>query len=250
MRVIKAAGQQIAPESRRSLANLGVEMARLGLDSSEAPCISPEACAALAEIEEALGVIGHEAAAELLIDAEQPRPQLEIEIPEPSFDVARMTDLLDGDYADLRRKVRRFLTDPAFKHEFGVSKDIYREKILDWCREVAKQGWGALSFPKAQGGADDMLGFIAVFESLAFHDQSLVVKFGVQFGLFGGSILNLGSKRHHEKYLQAAGDLSLPGCFAMTETGHGSNVRDIETTCHLRSGPTRIYCPYPECRCP
>lgn len=61
-------------------------------------------------------------------------------------------------------------------------------------------------------------------------DQSLVVKFGVQFGLFGGSIYFLGTDRHHEAYLERVGDLSLPGGFAMTELGHGSNVRELETT--------------------
>jgi acyl-CoA oxidase len=56
------------------------------------------------------------------------------------------------------------------------------------------------------------------------------VKFGVQFGLFGGSVLQLGTTKHHEAWLRAIGSFQLPGCFAMTETGHGSNVRDIETT--------------------
>ncbi|MGM0705778.1 MAG: acyl-CoA dehydrogenase, partial [Bacteroidota bacterium] len=33
-----------------------------------------------------------------------------------------------------------------------------------------------------------------------------------------------------EKYLEDIGTLELPGCFAMSELGHGSNVRDLETT--------------------
>ena len=48
------------------------------------------------------------------------------------------------------------------------------------------------------------------------------MKFGVQFGLWGGSIHQLGTRRHHELYLRRIGSLDLPGCFAMTETGHGS----------------------------
>ena len=58
----------------------------------------------------------------------------------------------------------------------------------------------------------------------------MVIKFGVQFGLWGGSVLRLGTDYHHQKYLPATATVDLPGCFAMTEIGHGSNVRDIETT--------------------
>jgi acyl-CoA oxidase len=72
--------------------------------------------------------------------------------------------------------------------------------------------------------------FIVAFETLAYHDLSLVIKFGVQFGLFGGSIHRLGTERHHDEFLERAGTLDLPGCFAMTEWGHGSNVRELETT--------------------
>ncbi len=64
---------------------------------------------------------------------------------------------------------------------------------------------------------------------LGYHDLSLAVKFGVQFGLFGGSVASLGTQRHHEKYLTDIGTLELPGCYAMTEAAHGSNIRDIET---------------------
>ncbi len=57
-----------------------------------------------------------------------------------------------------------------------------------------------------------------------------MIKFGVQFGLWGMSIYSLGTTRHHQKYLPKIGTLEIPGCFAMTETNHGSNVRGIETT--------------------
>jgi acyl-CoA oxidase len=71
---------------------------------------------------------------------------------------------------------------------------------------------------------------VAAFETLALGDLSLLVKCGVQFGLFGGAVLHLGTKRHHERYLADIAALELPGCFAMTETGHGSNVQALGTT--------------------
>jgi acyl-CoA oxidase len=86
-----------------------------------------------------------------------------------------------------------------------------------------------LAYPESAGGADDMGAFVAVFETLAHHDLSLLVKFGVQFGLFGGSVQHLGTERHLD-VLRRAGTAELLGCFAMTEIGHGSNVREIETT--------------------
>jgi acyl-CoA oxidase len=71
---------------------------------------------------------------------------------------------------------------------------------------------------------------VAAFETLAFGDLSLLVKFGVQFGLWGGAVQQLGTRPHHERYLRAIATLELPGAFAMTEGGHGSNVQHLETT--------------------
>jgi acyl-CoA oxidase len=65
---------------------------------------------------------------------------------------------------------------------------------------------------------------------LAMSDLSLMVKAGVQWGLFGGAIENLGTERHHETYVKKLIDLDVLGCFAMTETGHGSDVQALETT--------------------
>ena len=46
----------------------------------------------------------------------------------------------------------------------------------------------------------------------------------------GGTIVKLGTARHHDTLLDRMDSLDLPGCFAMTELGHGSNVAGIETT--------------------
>lgn len=61
-------------------------------------------------------------------------------------------------------------------------------------------------------------------------DLSLMVKAGVQWGLFGGAVENLGAQRHHEEYVPKIINLDIRGCFAMTETGHGSDVQSLETT--------------------
>ena len=112
----------------------------------------------------------------------------------------------------------------------GLTTAEHRERVLEALKHLAGEGLGSLGYPARYGGSDDPAASVAVFETLAYGDLSVVVKFGVQFGLFGGSVLQLGTERHHEAYLEAIGSLALPGCYAMTETDHGSNVRDLETT--------------------
>src|SRR5215213_3033911 len=91
-------------------------------------------------------------------------------------------------------------------------------------------GGTAIGYPVEYGGQGEVGRSIAAFETLAFGDLSLLVKCGVQFGLFGGAVLHLGTRVHHERYLADITSLRLPGCFAMTETGHGSNVQALRTT--------------------
>lgn len=150
----------------------------------------------------------------------------------PGLDPVAMTHLLDGDQAAIRQRVRALLTEPTFAYVNLPDKAHYRDHVLGWCKRLAAEGLGALAYPKAYGGQDDMAQYLAVMETLSYHDLSLVIKFGVQFGLFGGSIHRLGTAAHHQHYLPAVSNLALPGAFAMTELGHGSNVRDLETTAH------------------
>ncbi len=39
--------------------------------------------------------------------------------------------------------------------------------------------------------------------------------------LWGGSVINLGTKKHKVKYFDGIDNLEYPGCFAMTELHHG-----------------------------
>lgn len=69
----------------------------------------------------------------------------------------------------------------------------------------------------------------ALHEVIGMYDHSLAVKLGVHYFLWGGAIQFFGTKRHHDKWLRDSENYVIKGCFAMTELGHGSNVRGIET---------------------
>jgi acyl-CoA oxidase len=138
--------------------------------------------------------------------------------------------LLDGRYASLRRQIREILARPEFALPVRLPTAEYRERVLEWMHTIADEGLTAPGFPVEFGGHGDAGANIAGFETIALGDLSLLVKFGVQFGLWGGAIQQLGTRRHHERYLKPTATLELAGCFAMTEAGHGSNVQQLQTT--------------------
>ena len=138
--------------------------------------------------------------------------------------------LIHGDHPGLRARTRAVLTRPELRIPDEIPRDEYRERTLAAVEVLAEAGLGAVAYPREYGGEGDPCGAVAVFEELALGDLSVLVKYGVQFGLFGGSIAQLGTEKHHRRYLSRIAALELPGCYAMTETGHGSNVRDLRTT--------------------
>uniref|UniRef100_A0A096NUE7 Acyl-coenzyme A oxidase n=1 Tax=Papio anubis TaxID=9555 RepID=A0A096NUE7_PAPAN len=66
-------------------------------------------------------------------------------------------------------------------------------------------------------------------EVLSMADMATGVKCGIVYWLFGGAIRNLGSPEHITKWFQPLQEQKYTGMFAMTERGHGSNVRGIQT---------------------
>jgi acyl-CoA oxidase len=221
---IRRHARDVPAGSRRSLAALGRELARVA-DGEGAAAVA----GALEEVERALGLLDGEAARVLL---PEPGAEAQLEAGEApaAFDPSELGRMLEPDHPGLRARVLDVLRRRSFAPIREGSSHVYRARVREWCRELAREGLGSVAYPPAFGGSGDVTAAVAVFETLAYHDLSLLVKFGVHFGLFGGSVLQLGTRRHHERYLRRIGALELPGCFAMTETAHGSNVQGLETT--------------------
>jgi len=224
----RAAISQVADPkiSNETLVNLGIRLASLQGDGTISETLL-QAKPSLSKIESTLGLISHEAifnfqSGHKTITSEQATQE--------NFSVSELTKILDGQHAELIRRVKTLISDPEFQYVSPGDLDLYRKRVLQWCKFLAEQGYGSMAYPKEYGGQGDMAAYFAIMETLSYHDLSMVIKFGVQFGLWGMSVYFLGTEKHHIKYLKDIGTLELPGCFAMTETNHGSNVKGIETT--------------------
>ena len=149
----------------------------------------------------------------------------------PTIDVPALQRVLDGRYAQVRDLVRSNLADHASVLDAAetLSTDDYRDRVRDLVVTMAATGQTGMGFPEEYDGGGDIGASVAAFETLAYGDLSVLVKVGVQFGLFGGAILQLGTRRHHDAYLRDLVTGRLMGCFAMTEVGHGSNVQALGT---------------------
>ncbi|KAK1425395.1 hypothetical protein QVD17_20747 [Tagetes erecta] len=163
------------------------------------------------------------------------------ELTEPSsaFKTKALRRLLDGDSIDeidhiYNLMIKSHLFCPKerggkvfISPDYNQSMDQQREmtvKRIDYLREQGVfDGW------LTRKGRDAELSGFTRANTVGVFDHSLGIKLGVHFFLWGGAIQFMGTKRHHDKWLKPTETYEVNGCFAMTELGHGSNVRSIET---------------------
>ncbi|XP_057450686.1 acyl-coenzyme A oxidase 3, peroxisomal-like isoform X1 [Lotus japonicus] len=154
-----------------------------------------------------------------------------------TFDVTEMRRLTDGHNLDDRDRLFGLITQSGLfnRRELGgrvfVSPDY--NQSMEQQREMTMKrieylfdrgvfrGWLTGDGPR------DELRKLALHEVIGMYDHSLAIMLGVF--LWGGAIKFLGTKPHHDKWLRAIENYEIKGCIAMSELGHGSNVRGIET---------------------
>ncbi|KAL1812789.1 hypothetical protein ACET3Z_022854 [Daucus carota] len=172
----------------------------------------------------------------------QPSPCLHYSPPEArfEFDAKDLRKLVDGHHVEERdwlfrlmngepelfgvqRRGDRVFASPDYNQPMEQQREMTIKRIRYMAHQGAFHGWVTAPPEKI-----DLKKF-AMLEICGAYDHSLAIKIGVHFQLWGGAIQFLGTKRHHDKWLEVTEKYLINGCFAMTELGHGSNVRGIET---------------------
>jgi len=224
---IKENATVLNPSEKLDLFSISKKLAK---NPSNEEWINEETKVSLDKIESYLGIESHEFIRSVFETQTTYSTAISSEKTNKNY-VKSLKAILQHDNEAVKTKVKNIL-DP-FKEEIenhDYDLNTRREKVLEWCKKLANEGLGGLAFPKEYDGQDSMEQYCAVFEEIAKYDLSLTIKFGVHFGLFGGSVASLGTKKHHDAYLKDIGTMELPGCFAMTEMYHGSNVKSLQTT--------------------
>jgi acyl-CoA oxidase len=160
-----------------------------------------------------------------VVDAQLSRSATDV-----SVDGESLADQLLGTWKDVRREARELSKDPAFHNLPDLKLAEQRARTLEQMHLLVKRNAVHRAFPKRLGGGEDNGGNIAGFEELVAADPSLQIKSGVQWGLFASAVLQLGTPPQHDQFLPDIMSLKIPGAFAMTETGHGSDVASVATT--------------------
>ncbi len=114
----------------------------------------------------------------------------------PSFDVDEMKHTLDHDNHEMRDSCREFLSGDLMKPKYNISIDEERDLALKRLQAMCDNNYiSVLDF------RNNPLRIFAAHELTAVVDPAMTTKMTVQFNLFGGTVLKLGTERHHEKLL-------------------------------------------------
>ncbi|KAG0331150.1 hypothetical protein BG004_001798 [Podila humilis] len=142
-------------------------------------------------------------------------------------DVGKVQRILQNDNHEHRRQMLDFAAkDPIYVPRYDISLEAKRELALQRLRRLAHEGFiSVMDFEK------NPLRVFSAHEIAGMIDGSMGTKMTVQWNLFGGTVIKLGTERHRN-LLPKIDDMSSIGCFGLTELGYGNNAVEMETTAH------------------
>ncbi len=142
-----------------------------------------------------------------------------------SFNGDLLQHFLEHDNQTTRAELKVLFKDPLFTPRFNISLEEERALALERLQQICQhQLISVLDFK------NNPHRIFSVHEAVGMMDGSVATKMTVQFNLFGGTVLKLGTQKHHDLLLQKIDSLEAVGCFGLTELGYGNNAVEMETT--------------------
>ena len=161
-----------------------------------------------------------------------------------------MADLIDELIGEDGRALRDLVK------EFGEANIPYsRSRAMedahrldaDLIAAVGKAGFIQPQIPEEYGGAaqlgtdrTDIVKAVIVQDGLAYFDSSVALLVEVSGGLCGGSILKGGTEEQKREWLPRIANGEAVGCFALSETGCGSDAKAMRSHAVEEDGGWRI----------
>eukprot|EP01100_Stratorugosa_tubuloviscum_P005870 TRINITY_DN257_c0_g2_i2.p1 TRINITY_DN257_c0_g2~~TRINITY_DN257_c0_g2_i2.p1 ORF type:complete len:830 (-),score=423.90 TRINITY_DN257_c0_g2_i2:94-2583(-) len=163
-----------------------------------------------------------------------------------SFDIRELTYFLDGNEENTQFKELILSTlemEDVFLESYeDLSREQSRETTMRKLLRVVERrrammdGQGEKNIeskrknaaPKQTNFSDNLAQLF--YDSVGLFDTSLATRLAVHFGLFGATVLGQGTDEQRAQYFESIDRVQIFGCFCMTELGHGSYVKGIETT--------------------
>lgn len=140
-------------------------------------------------------------------------------------ELEEVNKLLEPDNRENRRGMRElFSNDPIYIPRHSLTLPEERQIALERLQKLCAGGHvSVMDFEK------NPLNIFAVHECCGMVDGSMATKLTVQFNLFGGTLLKLGTEKHRQ-LAPKIDSLDAIGCFALTELGYGNNAVEMEAT--------------------